>query len=80
LTTAQLGAIGGKASLAGAVGAGAQLGVEQGGLFEIHQTFPGRLRVMFLADEIAPVKAGLAGATPELGRLPVRSVLVWIDG
>ncbi len=79
LTTQQLGSIGGEASLAMALGAGAQIGVGHGGLYEINQTFPERMRVMFLAEEIAPVKAGLGGAKPELGRMPVRTMLVWTD-
>jgi hypothetical protein len=79
LTTQQLGSIGGEASLAMALGAGAQIGVGHGGLYEINQTFPERMRVMFLAEEIAPVKAGLGGAKPELGHMPVRTMLVWND-
>src|SRR5262245_47735082 len=80
LTRAQLGAIGGEASLAVALGAGANAGAGRGGLYEINQTFPQRMRVMFLAEEIAPVKAGLAGGQPVLGRLPVRAPLVWSEG
>jgi hypothetical protein len=80
LTQAQVGEIGGEAALAIALGAGVQLGGGKGGIYEINQTFPERMRVMFLAEEIAPVKAGLAGAAPMLGRLPVRKPLVWTDG
>lgn len=80
LTQAQLGEIGGEMSLAVALGAGAKIGAGQIGLYEINQTFPERMRVMFLAEEIAPVKAGLAGGQPMLGRIPVRWPLVWSEG
>jgi hypothetical protein len=80
LTQAQLGEIGGEMSLAVAFGAGARIGAGQGGLYEINQTFPERMRVMFLAEEIAPVRAGLAGGEPMLGRMPVRRPLVWSEG
>jgi hypothetical protein len=80
LTQAQVGEIGGEASLAVALGAGARIAAGQGGVYEISQTFPQRMRVMFLAEEIAPVRAGLAGAAPTLGRLPVRRPLVWTEG
>lgn len=80
LTQVQLGEIGGEMSLAAALGAGAKIGAGRGGLYEISQAFPERMRVMFLAEEIAPVKAGLAGGKPMLGRLPVRRPLVWSEG
>lgn len=80
LTQVQLGEIGGEMSLAVALGAGAKIGAGQGGLYEISQTFPERMRVMFLAEEIAPVKAGLAGGLPMLGRIPIRHPLVWSEG
>lgn len=80
LTQAQLGEIGGDMSLAVALGAGAKISAGQGGLYEISQTFPDRMRVMFLAEEIVPVKAGLAGGQPMLGRIPVRHPLVWSEG
>lgn len=80
LTQAQAGEVSGGASLAIALGAGAQVGAGQGGLYEIAQTFPERMRVMFLADEVVPIKAGLAGGAPVLGRVSVREPLIWIDG
>jgi hypothetical protein len=80
LTHAQLGEIGGEASLAVAIGAGANIAAGQGGLYEINQVFPARMRVMFLAEEIAPLKAGLAGDTPSLGRRAVRHPLTWTEG
>lgn len=79
LTQAQLGELGGEASLATALGAGVNLGVGHGGLYEISQTFPERMRVMFLAEEVAPVRAGLAGGAPLLGRRAVQGPLVWTD-
>jgi hypothetical protein len=80
LTQSQLGEIGGEVSLAVAIGAGVKVGAGQSGLYEIDQVFPARMRVMFLAEEIAPVKAGLAGGAPVLGRLPVRHPLTWTEG
>ena len=80
LTQAQFGEIGGEMSLAVALGAGAKIGAGEGGLYEISQTFPERMRVMFLAEQIAPMKAGLAGGQPMLGRIPVRHHLVWSEG
>src|SRR5262245_116842 len=70
LTQGQIGEIGGEASLAVALGAGANAGTGRRGLNEINQTFPQRMRVMFLAEEITPV----------LGRVPVREPLVWREG
>lgn len=35
---------------------------------------------MFLAEEIAPARAGLAGQAPTPGRFAVRQPLVWTDG
>ncbi|SEM36604.1 hypothetical protein SAMN04489760_1122 [Syntrophus gentianae] len=80
LTQAQLGAIGGEMSLSTALGVNTTIGAGQKGFYEINQTFPERMRVMFLAEEIAPVKAGLAGDKPMLGRIPVRHPLVWSEG
>ena len=80
LTQAQLAEIGAEVSVAATVGAGAHVGAGRGGLYEISQTFPERMRVMFLAEEIKPVRAGLAGGEPELGRVPVRHPLMWIEG
>jgi|JRYF01.1.fsa_nt_gb hypothetical protein len=80
LTQTQVGEIGGEASLAMALGAGVKLGAGTGGLYELNQTFPERMRVMFLAEEIAPVSAGLARQAPTLGRFAVRQPLVWTDG
>ena len=76
MTQAQLGEIGGEASLSVALNIKANMDVGQGGVYEINQTFHERMRVMFLAEEIAPVKAGLAGGQPVLGRIPVRHTLV----
>jgi hypothetical protein len=79
LTQSQVAAIGGEASLSAAFGVKAALDIGQGGLYEINQEFPQRMHVMFLAEEIAPVKSGLAGAQPVLGRRPVRHALVWSE-
>ena len=80
LTKTQPGDIGGEASLPVALSAGVSVSAGQGGFAEINQTFPERMRVMFLADQIAPVKSGLAGDAPELGRLKLQTPLVWEAG
>jgi hypothetical protein len=80
LTQAQLGEIGGAAWLAVALGTGAKVSKGQGGRYEVDQTFSQRVRVMFLAEEILPVKPGLVGRQPVLGRRPVREPLVWSEG
>lgn len=80
LTREHVGKISGEVSLAVALGAGATVAADNDGVYEINQTFPERMRVMFLAEEIRPVKAGMAGAEPVLGRVPVRHPLVWSEG
>jgi hypothetical protein len=80
LTREQLGKLGAKVPVNGAISAGATIHVGNGGLHEIDQKFPERMRVMFLAEEIGPLRAGLAAEEPVLGRLPVRQVLVWSEG
>ena len=80
LTQAQLSEIGGAAWLPVALGAGGGVTKGQDGRYEITQVFPQRVRVMFLAEEIAPLKPGLAGRCPVLWRRPVRETLVWSEG
>ena len=46
---------------------------------EVRQKFPERLAVMFLPEEIAPVRAGLGPGASELGRIPVTGILEWRD-
>ena len=77
LSEAQLSEIGGERSLAAALGADAGLGAGQGGRYEISQTFAQRMHVMFLAEEIAPMRPGLALGRPMFSRRPVREPLVW---
>ena len=72
----QLGELGGEASVAGAVGAGASLSAGRNGPRD-PRGFPEPWHVMFMAEEILPVKAGLAGAQPVLGRMPVCPPLTW---
>lgn len=72
--------MGGQAAVAQAATAGATLGTSRQGTYELVQKFPQRMRVMFLAEEIRPVSAGLAGEAPELGLVPVNEVLVWEEG
>lgn len=80
LTQTQLGELGGEASLHVVVSAGATMGMGKSGFYEINQTFPERMRVMFLAEEIRPIKAGMASSEPSLGRVPVREPLTWNEG
>lgn len=80
LTREQLGKIGANVPVSGSIAAGAKISAGSGGLSEIDQAFPERMRVMFLAEEIGPIRSGLAGGEPTLGRLPVRHVLVWSEG
>ena len=80
LTREQLGKLEAKVPVNSAVNVGATLQAGSGGLHEIDQKFPERMRVMFLAEEIGPLRAGLAAAEPTLGRMPVRQVLIWSEG
>jgi hypothetical protein len=79
LTSAQFGELGGKAAVTAAVELGMKLEAKGEGVYELLQKFPERLAVMFLPEELAPVRAGLGAGVTELGRVPVTSVLEWID-
>ena len=50
------------------------------GQYELNQTFDEPMRIMFLPEEIVPISAGLAQATPELGLAPVNETLIWQEG
>src|SRR5262245_48570016 len=80
LTRGQLAEIGGNAKVSETIGMGGKLAGERDGLYDFPQPFKERMRVMFLADELKPVKAGLAGEAPVLGRVQVREPLDWVDG
>lgn len=69
LSEEEIGVIGGEAVVA-AKGADAS---------EVTQAFPERLGVMFLAEEIAPVVAALAGGEAALGRVAAESVPDWVE-
>lgn len=77
LTDEQVDELGGDATLEGLAEQSAELALRRRGRYEIDQRFAEAMRVMFLADEIKPVSAALAGEQPELGVVPVREVLVW---
>ena len=80
LTDEQLGEIGGKGVVGAAGALELQASAECAGYSELAQAFPERLGVMFLPEEIAPVKAGLGGrGEVELGRLPVKAPLDWVE-
>lgn len=77
LTSQQLGELGGKAAVSAAVEAGAKVAAKEEGVYELTQRFPERLAVMFLPEEIAPVRAGLGAGEAELGRVAVTDILEW---
>lgn len=79
LSDEQLGQIGGKAAIAVIGEMGLTLSARSVGISELTHAFPERLGVMFLPDEIAPVRAGLAAGETELGRIPLGSVLDWVE-
>jgi hypothetical protein len=72
-------ALGGEATLNGALAVGVELKTVNERLYEINCSFSEEMRVMFLPEEIRPVSAGLGGDTPELGCVPVHEPLVWDD-
>jgi hypothetical protein len=53
--------------------------IRQGNSYEVRQNFPEPMQVMFLAEEMGPVKAGFGGGRPELGIFPVTEVLEFTD-
>jgi hypothetical protein len=54
-------------------------GVEQRNTYDLRQKFAEPMHVMFLPEEIGPIKAGLGGGQPELGVFPVTEVLEFED-
>lgn len=79
LSSEQLAEIGDEAAVDAAVQAGVKLSSKRGGEYELALDFPERLGVMFLPEEIAPVRAGLGAGQAEWGRVPVKSVLDWVE-
>jgi len=80
LSAEQFGEIGGDAVIAVAAKVGVKLSAKAGGAYEVVSDFPERLGVMFLPDEIAPVREGLAAGETALGRIPVTRPLQWVEG
>lgn len=79
LSDDQFGEIGGNAKLTDTAKAGLKISAKSEGINEICQDFPERLGVMFLPEEIAPVRQSLAAGEIELGRVPVKKVLEWTE-
>ena len=79
LSNEQLGEIGGEATVNAVVDANVKLSAKREGRYELAQAFPERLGVMFLPEEIAPVRAGLGAGAAELGRVPVKRALEWVE-
>ncbi len=79
LSNEQLGEIGGEATVNAVVDASVKLSAKRGGHYELAHAFPERLGVMFLPEEIAPVRAGLGAGPAEFGRVPVKHALEWVE-
>jgi len=79
LSSEQSGELGAKAVLQSAINAQFKVEEKGGGAYDLAQTFPERLSVMYLPEEIAPVRAGLASGDSELGRVAVVDVLEWVE-
>jgi hypothetical protein len=79
LTSAQFAELGAETAVSAAVEAGVKLESKGQNVYEVRQKFPERLAVMFLPEEIAPVRAGLGPGASELGRIPVTGILEWRD-
>lgn len=81
LTQSQVDDLGGEASLAQTLTLeGTLFKSKRNGEFLLEQKFDQPMRVMFLPEEIKPISAGLAGEEPELGLVPVKETLVWVEG
>jgi hypothetical protein len=79
LTKDQLVELGGEAAVQAAIGAGANAASKVGERISFPKTFPQRMRVTFLPEEITTTKSSLSGAKPELGRKRVTAPLTWVD-
>ncbi len=79
LSDSLLGELGGAATITEVARADLKISAKQEGFNELCQDFPERLGVMFLPEEIAPVRQGLAAGGTELGRLQVKSLLEWFE-
>jgi hypothetical protein len=79
LSDEQVDELGGEASLEHVAEERAEVSFRRRRAYELDQRFPEVMRVMFLAEEIKPISAGLAGEMPELGVQPVTEVLEWKD-
>lgn len=80
LTKDQLVELGGEAAVQAALGANVTASYRSDERVSFPKTFPQRMRVTFLPEEITTVRSNLAGAKPELGRKRVTEALTWVDG
>ncbi len=69
--------LGGEAVIKGLANLDAGFQYESNKSYNLSQTFPERMRVMFLPEEIVPVSASLGSEMPEVEAVPVDEVLVW---
>jgi esterase/lipase superfamily enzyme len=79
LSKEEIGEVGGEAAIIAAGEGDVTLGVGSADLSEVTQSFPERLDVMFLADEIRPVVANLGAGEDALGRAAVAAPFDWVD-
>jgi esterase/lipase superfamily enzyme len=71
--------LGGDTAIVAMGKAGVTISAREAGVSEVTKTFAERLGVMFLPEEIALVRAGLAAEEAALGSIPVNSTLDWVD-
>jgi len=79
LTKDQLVELGGEGALATALGAGASIAHASSERITFPKTFPQRMRVTFLPEEITTTRSNLSGEKPTLGRKRVTKPLTWTD-
>jgi hypothetical protein len=81
LSNDQLGELGGKAAVSAVLTVGTTLSAKSADVYDLAQTFPERLGVMFLPEEIVPATSALGGreTETELGRVPVERTLDWVE-
>lgn len=79
LTEGLFNAVGGEASLRESMGGSGNLSIKKGKRYVLSQTFPERMRIMFLPEEIVMTGSSLSGGIPEFGTVAVEEELTWED-
>lgn len=79
LSLQELDEIGGEAAVAAAGDRRVTITAGRPGVFDLTYTLEEPKGVMFLAEEIAPIVAGLAGDEAKLGRVAVEGAVDWVD-